>query len=388
MRDNECESRSRISMEISLGKTLRRKLENLGIPPGCIGKPKFEFNIEMGASPLCIQGKATIPIVFFVKKGQPAEDINRERENTEFMKNKDPEHFVTPITIPPEEDGLLVAEFFEGDTLHSIILDESQSEELKLDVAKEVYRALFRLYEANMKDITVPVHKAHFKRIEGRLNDKINSDSSFSKYKFKSLVINDIEIPSAYVLLNEAKKYRDQLEARKATTVLGDSQPDNVLVKFAIEFRFVDLLNLDPEGDYSIDAGKNRHWLNGYIIIRKIRDDSSVDPKSYFKYNEYVDKDGKIIVNYDLKSRLPPIASKIYSVFLEQLKEFSERVGDDWWYERTLLGSTRAWIGGIPYHQSQEIAVIMLCEGLLDLAQCVEKCRKRLAPTDTKEVKT
>jgi hypothetical protein len=374
-------------MEMRLEKTLNAKLKNLGIPSGCIGKPNFEFGFEMGASPICIQCKATVPIVFFIKNGQPAEDINRERENTRLMKNKDPEHFVTPITIPPEEDGLFVAEFFEGERFHSVILNEGLSEELKLDVAEEVYKALFRLYEANMKDITVSVHRAHFKRIEGRLNDKINGNSAFSKYKFKSLIINGFDIPSAYVLINKAKKYRDQLEARKATTVLGDSQPDNVLIKLAEEFRFVDLLNLDPEGDYSVDIGKNRHWLKGYIIIRQIRDESSVDPISYFKYDENVDKDGRVVINYDLNSRVPPIASKIYAVFREQLEEFSKRIGDDWWYERMLLGSARAWIGGIPYHQSHELAVIMLCEGLLELHKCVGQLESKLAAKNSEEVK-
>lgn len=376
-------------MEMRLEKTLKKKLENLGIPSGCIGKPKFEFSFEMGASPLCIQGKATVPIVFFIKNGQPAEGINCERQNTQFMKNKDPEHFVTPIPIPPEEDGLFVAEFFEGERFHSVILNESLSEELKLDVAKEVYKALFRLYEANMKDITVSVHRAYFKRIEGRLNDKINGDSAFSKYIFKSLVINGVEIPSAYELINKAKKYRDQLEARKATIVLGDCQPDNVLIKLAngFEFRFVDLLNLDPEGDSGVDIGKNRHWLKGYIIIRDIRDDSSVDPKSYFKYDEGSDKDGRIVINYDLKSRVPPIAARIYTIFREQLEEFSKRIGDDWWYERMLLGSARAWIGGIPYHQNHELAVIILCEGLLELDKCVRQLESKLAKKNDQELK-
>jgi len=386
--NNECGSRVQNAAFMRLEKILRKKLRNLGIPSGCIGQPRFEFNLEMGASPFCIQGKATIPIVFFIKYGSPSEDINRERENTELMKNKDPEHFVTPITIPPEEDGLFVAEFFEGNRFHSIILDESLSEELKLDVAKEVYRSLLRIYEANMKNITVSVYKAHFKRIDERLNEKINRDPSFAKYKFKSLVINGTEVPSAYGLLKKMQGYRDQLESHKSTTVPNDAQPDNILVKLPDEIRLIDLLNLDPEGDYSVDVGKNRHWLRGYIVIRQIRDDSSTDPKSYFKYSERSDENGRIVIDYDLTSRIPTVASKIYDVFLEQLGDFAKRIDDDWWYERMLLGSARAWIGGITYHQNRELAVIMLCEGLLELAECVKKIETRLASKNCEEVKT
>jgi hypothetical protein len=369
-------------------KIIRKKLENLSIPPDCIGKAKFEFTLEMGASPFCIQGKVTVPIVFFIKYGSPAEDINRERENTELMKRKDPEHFVTPITIPPEEDGLFVAEFFEGDRFHSIILNGNLSEELKLDVAREVYTALFRMYETNMKDITVPVYKAHFKRIEQRLEEKINRDPSFSKYKFQTLVVNGVKVPSAYTLLKKVQKFRDQLESRKATTVPCDAQPDNILVKLPNSIRFIDLLNLDPEGDDSVDIGKNRHWLKGYIVMRQIRDNITIDPKSFVNYNESTEKDGSIVINYDLKGRVPDIAQKIYVLFLEKLEEFSKRIGDNWWYERMLLGSARAWIGGIPYHQNHELAVIMLCEGLLELDECVRQLESKLAARNIQEVRT
>jgi hypothetical protein len=388
MNDNGCESRVQNAAQMHMEKIIRKKLQNLGIPPDCIGKAKFEFTLEMGASPFCIQGKVTVPIVFFIKYGSPAEDINRERENTELMKSKDPEHFVTPITIPPEEDGLFVAEFFEGDRFHSIILNGNLSEELKLDVAREVYTALFRMYETNMKDITVPVYKAHFKRIEQRLEEKINRDPSFSKYKFQTLVVNGVKVPSAYTLLKKAQKFRDQLESRKATTVPCDAQPDNILVKLPNSIRFIDLLNLDPEGDDSVDIGKNRHWLKGYIVMRQIRDNITIDPKSFVNYSESTEKDGSIVINYDLKGRVPDIAQKIYALFLEKLEEFSKRIGDNWWYERMLLGSARAWIGGIPYHQNHELAVIMLCEGLLELDECVRQLESKLAARNIQEVRT
>jgi hypothetical protein len=239
-----------------------------------------------------------------------------------------------------------------------------------------------------MKNITVSVYKAHFKRIDERLNEKINRDPSFAKYKFKSLVINGTEVPGAYGLLKKMQGYRDQLESRKSTTVPNDAQPDNILVKPPDEIRLIDLLNLDPEGDYSVDVGKNRHWLRGYIVIRQIRDDSSTDPKSYFKYSERSDENGRIVIDYDLTSRIPTVASKIYDVFLEQLGDFAKRIDDDWWYERMLLGSARAWIGGITYHQNRELAVIMLCEGLLELAECVKKIETRLASKNCEEVKT
>lgn len=372
-KNNSCSLRMEIATLAWLKKTLTKKLIALGIPEDCVGNPIFDFNVDMGASTSCLQGKVTIPIYLFVKFGQPTEIINQDRENTKFMKTKDPEHFLTPISVPPEENGLFVMEFFNGRTFHQILLDQSVPEDLKIDVANLVYTILFRIFESNIKDMTVSVHKTYFKRIYDRLEEKRRRDPEFTKYLFKPLVINGVEVANVYVLLKKLESFAEFLETKKATVEPYDCHPDNILVKLPDEIRFIDLVNLEREGDSSVSIGKNRHWLLGYIALRDIRDNQSINMKSYFNFQEYINRNGKLVINYDLRNRIPSIAIKVYGVFLKKVRDYSRHVHDDWWRERMLLGSARAWIGGITYHQNHELSIIMFCEGILEVVKCI-KC--------------
>ena len=312
--------------------------------------------------------------------------VPTEAENLKFMNALFPKYF-PKLVYHDNKSGIMIMTYYRDTiSLHELIEDGRYPENVVTKVARNAYRKLFSvIYEGTMKEGVADPWEAHMERIYERIGKMERKDPEFAEFTTSPIRVlknsKSVVVRPLHELLTELAVHLQKIACPIKVIVLGDEHPKNILVTTSPPYTviFIDIPNLDKGGgDWTKGIGKVPQWLGGYgTSIEPLKRGGTIDlhllkHELNFKVNKE-NPDGIIEIQYDLKTS--PLAGKVLGALLEEAEEFAKRHEDSFGLIRLKLGTARAWLGGVTYHR-QEVALIMLCEGLLLLQELVEELGK------------
>jgi len=259
----------------------------------------------------------------------------------EILSKGIPNH-VLPVILSDTDIGLLVIPYLDNaQDLHTIIQEQSLSDEDLLRVFDDIINKMYGLWvNSAAPGNAAQQYIARIRRRTDMAKESISLDIEGERHTFEEiltmpLVINGEEYPPLKEQVEEAIRFLKKNKTSLLVTSHRDEHLKNILVELQYpeshvrHWYLVDLPNVEKRSDWVYTIGKMLHWLDAYYAIDILKRRRSGSSQTTVRY-----RNGKLHVDYSLATIIPPIMKKLRDKVVSLGEWMGEWSKDEGWKVR------------------------------------------------------